>query len=354
MKLSLRFLIFLVPLALFAAGCGGTSGPRSVPSNAVAIVDEQPVTKAEYDHVVDQIRASYKQQKAPFPKAGSQAYRSQVRDRALQALVQRDEIEQRAQELGVKVGDSEVAARLKKYKKQYFGGSDAIYHKQLKAYGYTEEDFRTQLRLQLESQKLYDKVTKDVKVTDAEVKSYYDSHKSLYSQPETRDVRHILVNSKPLADKIYTQLKSGGDFAALAKKYSKDTSSAAQGGKLCVAHGQSSNASCFQTVAEFDKAAFTLGTGAISKPVHTQYGWHVIQAISPIRKASQQPLSAVKETIRQQRLQEKKTTAINDWVKSLQKDFCAGKIGYQTGYEPVTDPCVAVTTSVSTQSATTP
>jgi hypothetical protein len=81
----------------------------------------------------------------------------------------------------------------------------------------------------------------------------------------------------------------------------------------------------------------------------------VIQAVSAIHKASQQPLSAVKETIKQQRLQEKKTAAINDWVKNLQKDFCAGKIGYQTGYEPVTDPCVAVTTSVSTQSsATTP
>ena len=89
--------------------------------------------------------------------------------------------------------------------------------------------------------------------------------------PKTREVRHILVNSKSLADTIETKLKNGASFAALAKKYSKDTGSAAQGGKLCVAHGGTSGA-CQQTVPPFDKAAFSLKTDELSQPVKSVYG----------------------------------------------------------------------------------
>jgi foldase protein PrsA len=351
-----RFLpipILALLVAALAAGCGGTSGPKAVPSGAVAVVGDSTISKAEYDRVVLQIKLSYKAQKVPFPKAGSQDFKSQVRDRAVQSILQRDEIDQRAKELGIKVSPAEINAQLKLYKKQYFQGKDTVYRQQLKAAGYTEADFLDQIRVQIESEKLYNQVTKDVTISDAAVKSYYDAHKSQYSKPETRDVRHILVSSKPLADKIYAQLKGGADFPALAKKYSKDTGSASTGGKLCVAHGQSSDPSCIQTVPEFDKASFSLKTNEISKPVHTQYGWHVIQAISDVRQASTQPFSQVQNTIRQQLLQQKRSDVMNTWVADLKKDYCGGKIGYQTGYEPLTDPCVAATTSVSTETATT-
>ena len=65
---------------------------------------------------------------------------------------------------------------------------------------------------QLLSEKIYNKVTGSVKVSDSEIKTYYNAHKSTYSQAATRDVRHILVNNKKLADTIETQLKSGGEL----------------------------------------------------------------------------------------------------------------------------------------------
>ena len=76
---------------------------------------------------------------------------------------------------------------------------------------------------------------------------------------KTREVAHILVSSKSLADQIETKLKNGESFAKLAKKYSKDTGSAQQGGKLCVAHGGSSGA-CSRRKSSTSRCGFT-GTG---------------------------------------------------------------------------------------------
>jgi len=147
-------------------------------------------------------------------------------------------------------------------------------------------------------------------------------------------VRHILVNSKSLAEKIETKLKNGASFAALAKQYSKDTGSAAQGGKLCVAHGGSSGV-CQQTVAPFDKAAFSLKTNQISQPVKSVYGWHVIQAIGPIKAAHVQTFAQVKAQIQANLASQQKQTAWQAWLAKLAKDY-KGKVTYQTGYAPPT------------------
>ena len=61
-------------------------------------------------------------------------------------------------------------------------------------------------------QKLYNKVTEDVTVSDEEIKEYYNTHKSQYLQPESREVRHILVEKKALADQLYAQLKAGAEL----------------------------------------------------------------------------------------------------------------------------------------------
>ena len=115
-----------------------------------------------------------------------------------------------------------------------------------------------------------------MKVSDADIQEYYNTHKTQYVQPESRDVRHILVPKKALADSLYAQLKSGANFAQLAKRYSKDPGSAANGGKLTVSKGQ--------TVPEFDKTAFSLKKGELSQPVKTQYGYHIIQALSAVKR----------------------------------------------------------------------
>jgi foldase protein PrsA len=332
----LRFfpLLALVLVVVLAAGCGG-GGKKSVPSDSVAAVGSEHITKSEFTLLMDGTKRAYVARKTPFPKAGTSQYKA-LQDQTMKYLVQQSELEQKAKGLGITVTDKDVTARIAQIKKQYFAGNEAKYQQQLKAQGLTEPLLALNLHGQILSEKLYNKITGGVKVTDADIQKYYTDHKATYSKAASRDVRHILVNNKTLADSIESQLKAGGDFAKLAKKYSKDPGSAAQGGKLTITKGQ--------TVAPFDKVAFSLKTNELSPPVHTTYGWHIIQALSAVKPATQQPLKDVKAQISSQLLQTKKTDVINKWVDDVNKEY-AKQITYQTGYVPLS---TASTTTAAT------
>jgi parvulin-like peptidyl-prolyl isomerase len=241
--------------------------------------------------------------------------------------------------MGVQITDADVNKQIEQIKKQYFGGNEKAFQAQLKQQGFTLPLLIVYQRGNLLSDKLYKKVTATVKVSNADIQKYYNDNKAQYASLASRDVRHILVSSKKQADDLEAQLKSGADFAKLAKKYSKDTSSAVKGGELTIQKGK--------TVPEFDKAAFALKTREISPPVHTQYGWHIIQALAAVKPASTQPLSSVRETIRQNLLQQDKTTAFQKWLDGVKKDY-AKKVHYQAGYVPA-----STGTTVSTPTTTT-
>jgi parvulin-like peptidyl-prolyl isomerase len=308
--------------AALLAGCG--SDKQSVPTNAVAVVGDETITKAQFDQLMDQARASYKTQKRPIPKAGSPEDQA-LRGQAMQFLVQRAQFEQKADDLDVKVSDKDVDKRLAQLKKQYFGGSEKKYRDQLKQQGLSEEQVTQDVRAQVIQERIYNKVTKEVEVTDKEIQQNYKKNKAQYVQPASRDVRHILVKKKGLADQLYGQLQGGANFASLAKKHSQDPSSKKQGGKLTVSKGQ--------TVPPFDKAAFSLARNALSKPVKTQYGWHIIQPLSAVKKSRTTPFKQVKDAIRQQLVQEKKQKKMTEWVNGIRKDF-AKDTTYQVGYAP--------------------
>jgi foldase protein PrsA len=329
------FLLLLAPLALLAASCGGGGGGSSLAQADAAVVSGTHITRSELDRLVQQYKCSYELQKKTFPTAGSPEYQS-VQAQALQSLVQRTQLAQQAPGLGVSVSSKQLEDELKQLKKQYFGDSEKRYQTELKRQCTTDAEVRTQLKARLISDAIYKKVTGAVKVTDAEAKAYYDSNKQVYVQPQTRVVRHILVKNKTLADRLYAQLKGGADFATLAKKYSQDPGSKAQGGRLTISKGQ--------TVPQFDKVAFSLKTGELAKPVHNkQYGWFVIQALKPVTPRKSTPFSQVKAAIRQQLLQQKRSEALQKWYDGVKKDY-ESKISYATGLAPATTSTPATTT----------
>jgi parvulin-like peptidyl-prolyl isomerase len=332
-----------VVVVLLLAACGG-GGSASLASNDVAVVGDQQVSKEQLTSLLERAKKSYAAEKRPFPKPGTSAYNT-LQGQAVTFLLQRAEFAQKAADMGIHISDKQIDDRIDQLKKQFYGGSEKRYEQTLKQQGLTPDQARQEVKAQLISEALYNKITSKVNVSDSAIQNYYNANKSVYQQKESRTVRHILVPSRALANRLYTQLASDHErnFAALAKRYSKDPGSAAKGGQLTVTQGQ--------TVPAFDKTAFALKKGQLSRPVHTQYGWHIIQALTAVKPPSVTPLSKVKASIRQQLEQQQKTQAMTSWVDGVKKDYCKGaNVKYAPGYAPNPDPCVAVTGATSTTS----
>jgi foldase protein PrsA len=315
-------LLLLVLSVAVAAGCGGSD--ESVPSDAVAVVDGQEVPKSALDDLMKVAKVSYTAQKREFPRAGTPEYQS-LQSQAVAFLVQRVEYRQQAEELGVEVTEKELDERIELVRKENFGGSEAKLQAQIKQQGYTTETFREAVEAELLADKIYDQVTKGVKVAEADARAYYNQNKSQYEVPESRDVRHILVKSKDRANDIYDELRAGGDFAALAKQYSLDPGSKDDGGKLTISRGQ--------TVGPFDTTAFLLPEGSISRPVKTEFGYHVIQALSAVKPAQTTKFAEVKASIEKQLLDQKKNDVVTKWLADVEKEY-EGKVSYAEGFAP--------------------
>jgi foldase protein PrsA len=330
------FGLLLASLALAATACGG--GSDSVPSDAVAVVNGTEISKAQLAEYMELTKKGYERTKQPFPKAGTPEYQD-IQTRNVSYLVELVQLQQAAEDLEIEVTDKDVDKLENATIKSKFDGKRADYEKALEKAGYTAEQYRNTAYLYaVLSSKIFRAVTNDVVVTPQEVLQYYTANQSQYGSPRSREVRHILLQvkdkdgnvdfaaSKAKADDVYAQLEGGADFAALVKKYSADTGSVADGGKYSVVEGQG-------TVAEFEKAAFALATNEISKPVKTQFGYHIIEPIEDTKKATVQPLEEVQASIKALLLQQKRNEKIQKWVED-QKSAYDGKINYAAGYEP--------------------
>jgi parvulin-like peptidyl-prolyl isomerase len=283
-----------------------------------------------------QAKAGYEAQKQEFPKVGTPEYQS-IQQQYVAFLVQKTEFEQAAEEMDLTITDADVEKLRTQFVKERFNGDEGKLADALEEQSLSEEAFLESLRVNVLSTEIFNAVTKDVKVTDAEALTTYTQNAEQYRTPESREVRHILIaekdsngqvdyaKSKTEADRIYGLLQDGGDFAELAKENSDDQGSAASGGNYTANRGQS--------VPEFDKTAFALKTNEISRPVKTQFGYHVIQALKDAKPAKVTPFDEVKASIKATLLQDKKSQTMTDWVTELQKDY-EDKVSYATGFAP--------------------
>ena len=117
---------------------------------------------------------------------------------------------------------------------------------------------------------LLQKTGRAAQADDAAMHKVYDEAVARMPKEDEVHARHILVPTEQEAKDIVAQLKNGADFATLAKQKSKDPGASKNGGDL----GWFTKA---QMVPAFADAAFKLDKGQISDPVHTQFGWHIIQ-----------------------------------------------------------------------------
>ncbi len=165
---------------------------------------------------------------------------------------------------------------------QQFGGEEAIE----KAYGKSIEQIRSEIfdniKEQLTIQRMQSELTSDMKVTPSEVKKFFKEipNDSLPYFSTEVSIAQIVREAKPGKDQkdkvrnqlldIRNQIESGIDFGVLAKRYSQDPGSAANGGQL----GFYSRG---ELAPEYEATALSMRPGEISMPVETQFGFHLIQ-----------------------------------------------------------------------------
>lgn len=166
------------------------------------------------------------------------------------------------------------------------------------------------------------------KVSDADVKKFYDDNPSKFEEPEQVRASHILISTgdprspKPMSDEekaakhkiaedLLKRAKAGEDFAKLAKEYSDDPGSKDKGGEYTFARGQ--------MIKEFEAAAFSLQTNQISDIVTTVYGYHIIKLSEKI-PAQKVEFAKVSPEIKNYLERAEMEKMLPDYYKKLKKD----------------------------------
>ena len=162
------------------------------------------------------------------------------------------------------------------------------------------------------------KAVEKVKVTDEEIQKFYDENPDQFEAGTTYNASHILVDSEEKAAEIAAQIASGETTFEDAAKAHSSCPSGQQGGELGdFGHGQ--------MVPEFEQACEELEVGAISAPVQTQFGWHLVK-LNKKENGGKLALAEVKDQIRQALMQQKQQAAYQSRVNQLKLLFPVDKM----------------------------
>lgn len=272
-------LIVCIPLcALIVQSRAEEKKEAQTEEKVYAVVNDVKITEADFNEEVNSIPANYR------------AMINANKKKFLDDLVLQELLTQQAKKEGLDK-DEEFIASLEKIKNKLL--AKRIIEKQ---------------------------IMEPVKVSEDDLKKYYEEHKNEFSVPEQVNAAHILIlvkedaredekkAAKEKSEKLLKEIKGGADFSALAKDNS-DCPSKVKGGDL----GFFSKG---QMVPEFEEAAFKLKPGEISEVVATKYGYHIIKIIDK-KPAGQQEFSDVKDEIEQILLRDKQKTVFEDYTKKL-------------------------------------
>jgi foldase protein PrsA len=277
----------LITAIVAGAACFGIGRMTAVPAEvAVATVNGEAITK---DELYDAMKGQYGQS-------------------ALDQLISEKILESELKKANIVISEGDTQKELQEMIAQYGGQEqfDAL----LTNYGYSLEDFKTNIQMNLKLQKLLEpKIT----ITEDEMKAYFDANKETFDVKEQVKASHILVDSEAKAKEVKEKLSAGGDFAALAKEYSIDTSNSEQGGAL----GFFSRG---DMVPEFENVAFSLEAGTISDPVKTDFGYHIIK-LEEKTTAKAAVYEETKDQLKDILFGEKLPTVYDTWIQEKFQEY---------------------------------
>lgn len=338
MKAAKLIATLLVAGMLFT-GCGLKD------SQAIIKINDTTITQGQFDKLLDkQIALS------PFAKMGLGDIKEQkdgimylMTSRAVVTqLIISELLDQEAKARGIKVSNKDVDEAIAKIIEKV-GGKDQL-SAILKENKVTTAQFKKDIKTQVKLQKLA-RSAGNIKVTDKEVKDYYDKNIKKFTHGDQVRAKHILISANPfqiqqeiaeaskkdmsdkemdaailakmnekkaLAEKISQELQSDSSkFSAYAQKYSDDKGSAARGGDLGFFSKE-------MMVPEFSKASFEAKPNAVSKPVQSQFGYHIIM-VTDRRAAGVEPFEKVKANLKEGMSNEKELQAIDKISQAARK-----------------------------------
>ncbi|CAI8827793.1 peptidyl-prolyl cis-trans isomerase C [Pseudomonas sp. IT-P100] len=202
----------------------------------------------------------------------------QLRQKALDALIDREVLWQEALKRGVVISDATVQRQVEQTR-QAIGGAEK-FARRLEDAGFDEAGFAEYTRRELAAQQVFAELTQVSGPDEKQVRAFYEEHRAEMTRPEEVQARHILIKVPQGADtttveaarlrlvEMQVKISQGADFADVARTGSEDAS-ASQGGNLgYFPRGR--------MLPEFEAAAFALAPGGVSEPVRTPLGWHLI------------------------------------------------------------------------------
>jgi foldase protein PrsA len=300
-------LVLIVALGVGVTACG-EGDSSDLPAGVVAQVGDATITEQQLDRAIAQTTAAAKAQGQSVPAEGAEGY-DQLRQQALEGLRQQRIVAFEARACGnpCKVTEEEIDEELARIVETNFNGKQKELDAFLKERSITPAEARDIVKSGLQERKLFNRTTRGVRFTDADAKAYYEEHPGEFKVAAGRTISHILVETEAEAQRISAEV-TPANFAELARENSIDSGTAQQGGSLGPAQRGS-------FVPEFEKAAFALEDGEISKPVKTQFGWHIITVdVTPARTTS---FADAKDQIVSTQLNQKRQTAFTEWREEV-------------------------------------
>lgn len=333
-------------LLLFAVGRG--LGKESVPSDAVAVVDDVTVEAAgiedgviprsAFDDALQQ--AAARQGLDEVPAEDNPQY-EQLAQEALGDLLDIAWISGEAEERGVEATDREVQQNLQQTINQNFENRQE-YQEFIRDSGFTQEDVELRIRLQLLSEKIQTAIAEENRGVDPEeAEKFYDANISDFTQPEQRDVRLVRNRERAQVEQALEQLEADDSEATwnrVAKRFSNDQTSKNQGGlRRAVTEGLLEE--------ELDAAVFDAAQGELVGPVETPLGFYVFQVVE-VQGGGPQPLDQVLPQIQQQLEGQFQQEAFSAFLadyrdKWIERTVCADDLATDRcdNFEPPTTPC---------------
>jgi len=224
---------------------------------------------------------------------------------------------------GIEFDEERVDERLQEMRKRY--DSPEQFNKELEASGETLGDLRVRIRKQTLARAMavrkQNEFEKEVVVSESDVAQYFEDHEKEFSRPERVRVSQVYLPAsndaneratvKARMEEILSELKQGGDFAAVAKAYSKEPS-AEQGGVIgWVVRGD--------LVQVLEEAAFTLPVGGISEVLESPGGFHILK-VEERQDAGQATLEDVRKDIEPKLRAQVAAERYKKWVQELRKE----------------------------------